>query len=350
MGAKERADEDQREQGAAGEPAPARAEDAWLDVKSEVARTLIAAMEKGETPWQKPWSSQAMRPRNPVTGNGYRGVNRILLSLVGGNGLFVTYQQAKSIGWQVRKGEKGTMIAKVVDLDADRATSGGATTGVAGKGREQGDEQLARRNVILKRYYVFGAHQIEGMPDLAPPGEPEFDPVEKAEAILTALQEKTGLRVLYGKREACYVPAMDAIHMPAKKSFKSPYDLASVQMHEAAHSTLSPKRLDRREALGKRWGDEAYSMEELRAELTSAILSAELGIEMSESQRTKHMANHAAYLRSWVKALGFDSMAIFTAAKDAEKMAEYMVGLERQHTAMKEHAEWVAEYDAAPTR
>lgn len=43
----------------------------WVDVKSEVARQLIEAMEKGETPWQKPWSSQAMQPRNAVTGNGY---------------------------------------------------------------------------------------------------------------------------------------------------------------------------------------------------------------------------------------------------------------------------------------
>ena len=295
-----------------------------------------------------------MRPRNSVTGNGYRGINRILLSLAGGNGLFVTYQQAKSMGWQVRAREKGTMIVKVVDLDADRAKSDGAKQGApAGRqkqGREPGPDQPGRRHITLKRYYVFAAHQIDGMPDLAPPGEPEFDPIEKAESIMKAMQERTGLKVLYGKKEACYVPAMDEIHLPAKKSFRSAYDLASVQMHELGHSTLSDKRLARRDALGKRWGDEAYAVEELRAEISSAILSAELGIETSETQRAKHMGNHAAYLQSWIKALRSDPMAIFSAAKDAEKMAEYILGIERQHTVMKDHAEWVVEYDAAPAR
>lgn len=290
-----------------------------------------------------------MRPRNPVTGNSYRGINRVLLSLAGGNGLWVTFQQARAQGWQVRKGEKGTMIVKVVDLDAERAGKGATSAG--GSQPETGaTEQAGRRNVILKRYYVFGAHQIDGMPDLSPPSEPEFDPIEKAESIMAAMVEKTGLRVFYGKKEACYVPATDQVHLPAKKSFRSAYDLAAVQMHEVGHSTLSEKRLARRDALGKRWGDEAYAVEELRAEICSAILSAELGIEMTEAQRENHLANHAAYLQSWIKVLGSDSMAIFTAAKDAEKMAEYIFGIERQHTAMKEHAEWVAEYEAAPAR
>jgi antirestriction protein ArdC len=62
------------------------------------------------------------------------------------------------------------------------------------------------------------------------------------------------------------------------------------------------------------------------------------------------MTNHAAYLQHWIKALKSDSTAIFAAARDAEKIAEYVIGLERQATAMKEHAEWVAEYDAAPGR
>ena len=354
MAAKEQVAEERQDQQAPRAQPPGRPEEAWLDVKSEVARTLIAAMEKGETPWQKPWSSQAMRPRNSVTGNGYRGINRILLSLAGGPGLFVTYQQAKSMGWQVRAGAKGTMIVKVVDLDADGAKSDGAKqeppAGRSDQRPERGAEQSGRRNVILKRYYVFGAHQIDGMPELAPPSEPEFDPIDKAESIMKAMQERTGLKVLYGKKAACYVPALDEIHLPAKKSFRSAYDLASVQMHELGHSTLSDNRLARRDALGKRWGGQAYAIEELRAEISSAILSAELGIEMTDAQREKHMANHASYLQSWIKAIRNDPMAIFTAARDAEKMAEYILGIERQHTAMKGHTEWVAEYDATPAR
>jgi antirestriction protein ArdC len=346
MAAKERAGDEQPTAERQHEQPPP---DVRMDVKSEVAQKLIAAMEQGETPWQKPWSSQAMRPRNPVTGNFYRGVNRLLLSLVGGSGLFVTYQQAQAQGWQVRKGEKGTMIVKVVDLDADRARNHAGANDARGAERPQGQEQ-ARRNVILRRYYVFGSNQIDGMPDLAPSEELDFHPVEKAEAIVSAFQEKTGLRVLHGKRHACYVPEMDEVHLPNKKTFKSVYDYYATALHELGHSTLHAKRLDRKEALGKRWGDEAYSLEELRAELYSAIVAAELGIEMTEQQRAKHLANHAGYLQSWIKALRSDPMAIFTAARDADRMVEYTLALERQATAMQEHAEWVAEYEAAQVR
>lgn len=347
MAAKERVVSDAaREQGAE----PAR-EPGWSDVKSDVAKTLIEAMQKGDTPWQKPWSSQAMRPRNPVTGNVYRGINRVLLSLAGGvggggNGLWVTYRQAQAQGWQVRKGEKGTMIVKVVELDPvhDQAGANGQ------QGEAAPEKGAQRRNVILRRYFVFGAHQIDGMPDLAPSGDLDFHPVEKAEAILAAMKERTGLSILHGKRHACYVPAMDEIHLPNKKSFKSVYDYYATAMHEVGHSTLHAKRLDRKEALAKRWGDEAYGLEELRAEIHSAILTAEIGIEMTEAQRAKHFANHAGYLQSWIKAISKDPSAIFAAAKDAERMAEYVLGIERQNTAMQEHAEWVAEYDGALAR
>jgi len=347
MAAKERtADDRQQEQTSQEAVAGAGGEGAWRDVKSDVARTLVEAMEKGETPWQKPWSSQSMRPRNPVTGNAYKGINRILLSLAGGNGLWVTYRQAQAQGWQVRKGEKGTMIVKVVDLDQQR----GQEAGHGGAGQAADKAKDSRRNVILRRYFVFGAHQIEGMPELEPAGELDFHPVDKAEAVLKAMKERTGLKIKHGGNEACYVPAMDEIRLPTKKAFKSVYDYYAVALHECAHSSLAKHRLDRRDALGKRWGDEAYALEELRAEIASAIMASDMGIQMDEKQRAKHMASHAGYLQSWIKALTKDPSAIFSAAKDAERITEYIMGLERQATAMEEHKGWVAEYDAAPAR
>ena len=114
-------------------------------------------------------------------------------------------------------------------------------------------------------------------------------------------------------------------------------------MHECGHSTLAEKRLDRKEALGKRWGDAAYSLEELRAEICSAILAAETGVPMS--QDADHIGRHASYLNSWVKVIGNDPMVIFSAAKDADRMASYMLGLAQENVAMAAHKEWVAAYD-----
>ena len=55
-----------------------------VNVTHEVARRLIEALEQRLTPWQQPWKSQpSMRPMNPLTGQPYRGIDRVLLGLQG---------------------------------------------------------------------------------------------------------------------------------------------------------------------------------------------------------------------------------------------------------------------------
>ncbi|MGK5024226.1 ArdC family protein [Janthinobacterium sp. RB2R34] len=360
------------------------------DVKSEIALTLIEAMKSGNTPWQKPWAAQSLRPVNLATSNGYRGVNRLLLALAGradpqgrADPRWATYQQAQANGWQVRRGEKGTAIVKLVEVgrggaanEATAAVGNGAGTGtgtgtttgtsngrprassIGNRGSGRGSEAAGaqgtggtsatepeRKAFALRRYVVFNAQQMDGVPPLEA-SETLFDPIAKAEAVIQALKEKTGLLVVHGGTDACYVPALDEIRLPAKKSFHSAYDYYATALHEGAHSTLHKKRLDRQEAIAKRWGDEAYAVEELRAEICSAILAAETGVPMTQS----HIDNHAAYLQHWIKAVSADPMAIFSAAKEAELMAEYMLGLEKQMTAMDAHKEWIQDYDSVLQR
>lgn len=323
--------------------------EARIDVKSEVARTLIDAMERGDTPWQKPWAAQAMSPTNPTSGNAYRGINRILLSLSGrADPRWMTYQQAQANKWQVRRGEKGTPIVKLVELSPSAAAEAQAQAGtVAGGGDARTSEQSTngqpRKLFALRRYTVFNAQQIDGVPELDPMPERDFDPVDRAEAVMSALKEQTGLIVIHGGSQACYVPALDEVRLPSKKAFQSVYDYHATALHEGAHSTLHAKRLDRQDAIAKKWGDEAYAVEELRAEICSAILAAETGVPMTRA----HIDNHAAYLRHWVKAVAADPMAIFSAAKDADLMAGYMLGLERQRTSLDAHKGWIDEYDQA---
>lgn len=309
---------------------------ARTDVKSEIARTLIDAMERGQTPWQKPWNAQALRPTNLASGNGYKGINRLLLAMSGRDDpRWMTYQQAQANKWQVRRGEKGMAIVKLVELSPNQ----GAQAGADAESRPEAGGQ--RRAFALRRYTVFNAQQIDGVPELETPAPLEFDPVERAESVLAALREKTGLVVVHRGPQACYIPDLDEIRLPPKKKFNSVYDYYATAMHEGAHSTLHAKRLDRKEALSKKWGDEAYAVEELRAEICSAILAAETGVPMSQA----HLDNHAAYLQSWLKVVAADPMAIFSAARDAEHMAGYMLDLEKQRTAIGQHQEWIAEYD-----
>lgn len=124
----------------------------------------------------------------------------------------------------------------------------------------------------------------------------------------------------------------------------------ATKRHECAHSTMHAKRLNRTEAYAKRWGDGAYAMEELTAEISSAIMAGETGVPMS--QEPAHLQIYASYLRSWINAIENDPMAIFTAAKNADRICEYMFGLEREMAlAVKgeptSQALWTADYARA---
>ncbi|MCP5385180.1 MAG: peptidase, partial [Altererythrobacter sp.] len=87
-------------------------------------------------------------------------------------------------------------------------------------------------------------------------------------------------------------------------------------MHELIHWSGADHRLAR--TFGKRFGDDAYAMEELVAELGSAFLCGDLGLS------TSPRPDHASYLASWLKVLKADNRAIFTAASAAAKAAEWL--------------------------
>lgn len=335
------------------------------DVKSEIARTLIDAMQKGDTPWQRPWSAAAMRPTNATTLNAYRGVNRILLSLAAAevgrrlgvdaiDSRWMTYRQAAERGWQVRKGERGAGIVKLVEFGGP-----GDTSAVAEQepGVEGGDARGGKR-FALRRYVVFNAAQVDGVPAQERSPEPDMAPAERAEAIMQALKERTGLTVLHGGDRACYVPSTDTVMLPSRGDFRAlpgtpeedaaaskAFALWSVAMHEFCHSSMAKHRLDRAEAYAKRFGDEAYALEELTAQIGSAVLAAETGVPMS--QDPTHLQAHAAYLRTWLRAIESNPMTIFTAAKSAENISGYLLGLEREWAAERSNNSWVAAYDCA---
>jgi antirestriction protein ArdC len=94
-------------------------------------------------------------------------------------------------------------------------------------------------------------------------------------------------------------------------------DYYSTRAHETGHWSSRADRCDRE--LGKRFGDNAYSVEELVAELTAAFTLAHLGLS------SEPRADHAQYIASWLKVLKADKRAIFTAASKAQQAADFLV-------------------------
>jgi antirestriction protein ArdC len=75
------------------------------------------------------------------------------------------------------------------------------------------------------------------------------------------------------------------------------------------------------------------------------VLASETGVP--NAQDAEHIRNHSSYTNSWIKAISNDPMAIFSAAKDADRMASYMLGLEQEFTAKAGQKELVAACDAS---
>ena len=92
--------------------------------------------------------------------------------------------------------------------------------------------------------------------------------------------------------------------MPGFDQFPDRVDYYSVLAHETTHWTSHASRCDRQ--LGERFGDDAYAMEELVAELGSAYTMARLELELTPRE------DHAQYIQSWLRVLRADKRAIFT--------------------------------------
>lgn len=286
------------------------------DVYERITNQIVAELEKGVRPWFKPWNAEhaAGRITRPLRFNGvpYQGINVLTLWCEAvakdfSAPIWMTFRQAKELGGFVRKDEKGSLV---VYADRIRKTEFDADKG----------EDVEREIPFLKGYTVFCVDQIDGLPErYYAKAEPRLDPVQRidrAESFFAA----TGADIRYGGDSAHYVPALDYIQMPPFESFRDAVSFYGTLSHEAVHYSGAPHRLNRE--LGKRFGDAAYCMEELVAEIGAAFLCADLGLEPQIRE------DHAPYVAGWLKALKSDRRAIFTAASHAQRAADYLNGLQ----------------------
>lgn len=304
---------------------------AHRDFRQEVTDTIIQMLEKGVAPWQKPWESGASAlsiPFNPTSDRAYRGGNAIhLMATALRNGYedprWMTYKQGSEQGWQVRRGEKGTQIEFWEVKPAGRDER----TGVSSEGDPQSSESAARSKFIHRVYTVFNAKQIDNIPVYEPAKHTEFEAIQAGEQILA----NSGAKIAHDQPDrAFYSRSQDSIHLPPRTAFKEPAGYYGTALHELAHWTGHPSRLNR-QTLNEsyRFGDLNYAKEELRAELASVFLAAERGIPHNPEQ-------HASYVGSWVKALKEDKNEIFRAAHDASAAADFLLALERDRSVADE--------------
>jgi antirestriction protein ArdC len=287
----------------------------------EVTARIVAELEAGRFPWVQPWNSTACGaacagpslPRNAHTGRSYSGVNVLLLwGAVIANGYpsqsWLTFRQAQEAGGCVIKGERGQTV-----VYADRFKPEAEKARAAREGGE------AKAVPFLKRFTVFNIAQCEGLrPGLAldPAPLPEREIVPVAEEVIAA----SGVDFRIGGSKAFYVPSADFVSVPPQPAFFEQINYYRTCLHELTHATGHAKRLAR--DLTNGFGTKGYAREELVAELGSAFLCAALGIVPT--------VRHADYIASWLEVLREDNRAIFRAASQASKAADWLMARHRE--------------------
>lgn len=217
---------------------------------------------------------------------------------------FLTFKQALELGGNVRKGERGTKVYFVKQLQV----------------RDQGADDISSTRLIplLREYTVFNVDQCENLPDSINIGKTmRVRNPDTRDQLADDFLHSTGVDIREGHGEAFYVQSRDFISIPAFAGFKGADHFYNVAFHELTHWSGHKSRLDR--DLKNRFGPRDYAAEELIAELGAAFLCAEFGVDGD--------VRSAGYIASWIDLLKADKRAFFTACSRASKAVDYLRSL-----------------------
>ncbi len=297
------------------------------EYRKELAEAFTRVLEDKGLDWKKEWHGRGGNaPQNGITKACYRGTNAFYLSLVA---MAKGYQDPRWVTmtqimdkdgkyhpkekWHLKAGSKASYVEYWYPFDtkAKKALKWNEYRDALRDGRSPEDFRLSTRYTA-----VFNADNIEGMPEIEQPAE---NTDIKMNDIVNRLAFNMGVPIYFdGGDQTYYSPSKDSIHLPTIQSFESDYAFSSTALHELAHATGAPERLDRKQ--GSFFGTPDYAYEELVAEITSCFMGISAGTEQTE----KHVENHKAYVQNWINAIKEKPEALVKAIKDAQSAANYM--------------------------
>lgn len=324
------------------------------------AEMLIKRMEEMQKDWHQGWiggGSMFGLPQN-ISGRTYEGSNAFLLFLhTAGNGykapVYMTFGQLHKEGAQVLKGEKAVPVFKwgfsIKDKDGKKVTE------EEFHNMTDDEKKECKRRPFLRIYPEFNIDQT----NMSEVNKEKYDAVVSQfrktdvptitdgmyvnKAIDRMMEKQEWVcKIQYDKEEkgAYYNPAKDIVVLPTKaqfrihpndpeECFKDGQEYYGTALHEMAHSTGHPSRLDRLKPAA--FGSPEYTKEELVAELTSAMVGNTLGFDRRISD------NNVAYLQNWTSALRKEPKFIVSVMADVNKASRIIIeNIDKQRIALGE--------------
>lgn len=324
------------------------------------AEMLIKRMEEMQKDWHKGWigGGSMFGLTQNISGRTYEGSNAFLLFLhTAENGykapVYMTYGQLYKEGAHVLKGEKAVPVFKwgfsIKDKDGKKVTEEEFDN------MTDDEKKECKRRPFLKIYPEFNIDQT----NMSEVNKEKYDAVVSQfrktdvptitdgmyvnKAIDRMMEKQEWVcKIQYDKEEkgAYYSPAKDIVVLPTKaqfrihpddpeECFKDGQEYYGTALHEMAHSTGHPSRLDRLKPAA--FGSPEYAKEELVAELTSAMVGNTLGFDRRISD------NNVAYLQNWTSALRKEPKFIVTVMADVNKASRIIIeNIDKQRIALGE--------------
>ena len=324
-----------------------------VDKFTEMIVARMEAMKADD--WKKGWIDGTMfgMPQN-ITGRNYSGSNSLFLLMHAAEKgfampVYMTFLQIQKEGAKVKKGAEAMPVVywdfSIQDKDGHRIS----TSDYRHLSKEE--QEAYKVTPFMRSYNVFNVDQT----DLLEVNPEKYRQLQ-ARFIVPEQRDRKGMYVnaaldrLFERQEwvcpiqtdkqsdrAYYSPSRDRIVIPMKEQFKignteeevykDGMEYYSSAVHEMAHSTGAPSRLNRTN--GDKFGDEKYAKEELVAELTAASVGYTLGFD------SRILNNNAAYLDSWISVLKESPKFIVSVMADVNKASAMVLDhIDRQRIAL----------------
>ena len=318
---------------------------------------MIDLIEKKPKKWESGFIDLSYTgwPQN-LDGRKYKGGNAFFLNLASqmkGDTMpvYMTFHQAMENNCSVKKGEQSMPVIFYTPIyyDAEKKRVGEKELATMSA------EEKAQLTVkpVLKSYNVFNIDQTT-FQEVNPEKYQRLKEIFSSDKQLKAqdtngMYNNEALERMFDKNEwlcpvvrdrqvgtPCYMHSdmiklpekiQYAVHDDAQGRYEDGMNFYGTALHEMAHSTGHPDRLNRTK--GDRFGDAKYAKEELVAEMTAATVGNAMGFSKSI------LENNAAYLESWLGGLKESPLFIKSVMADVGKASEMiMKEVDKQYIAL----------------
>ena len=285
--------------------------------REQLVEMYLNSLKEEKIPWKKEWNS--ISNINAITGNRYKGINYLILSLVSSlegydDPRWCSFVQIKKMGWKLRKEAKG----KGVPIEFWSCYNIKTKKKLDFKEYEEyikdNPSETNDFKVFSKCTYVYNAKYIEGIPEYIPSINSKKILIPK---YISNIIKNIGVGYKEEGIQAYYNPLKDEIVIPRSENFNDKYSYYATQLHELCHSTGNVKRLNRHLENNNKI---EYAREELVAEIGSSFLMQNLNVFVDES----HYENHKSYIQSWIQILENKPQELFDAISKANKVYDYL--------------------------